>query len=33
MTQNSPYSQGLCPHMDVQPENPTPTGWTFCGTL
>lgn len=24
MTQNSPYSQGLCPHMDVQPENPTP---------
>ena len=26
MTQNSPYSQGLCPHMDVQPENPTPHG-------
>ena len=25
-TQNSPYSQGLCPHMDVQPENPTPHG-------
>ena len=26
MTQNSPYSQGLCHHMDVQPENPTPHG-------
>lgn len=25
-TQNSPYSQGLRPHMDVQPENPTPHG-------
>ena len=25
-TQNSPYSQGLCPHMDTQPENPTPHG-------
>lgn len=34
MTQNSPYSQGLCPHMDVQPgRTPPPTGWTFCGTL
>lgn len=24
MTQNSPYSQGLCPHMDVQPREPHP---------
>lgn len=33
MTQNSPYSQGLCPTWMSSPRTPPPTGWTFCGTL